>query len=154
MVRAQVKSNSREFVRGSRGATVSVVFASQLPRAEVERCLGVLVPQLSTTGAELVVVRVGPLPPAIVARKSSANVKFVPAPPDATLEDMRSLGTRAAVGDVVIVATEVDATAPGFGSRVRAIAAAETHGATVPRMPIAPERTEAIRSYLGSLSGR
>jgi len=103
------------------------------------------VQQCSGSGAELVVVRGGAVPPAIVARKSAANVKFVPAAPDTSLAELRALGASAAAGDVVIFVDE-DASDATLPARLRAIASGAPGGVS---RALNAERAEAIRAYLG-----
>ena len=133
-------------MRTSRGPTISVIIASHQPRAVLDRCLSALVSQCGEVGAEVVVVRGGAMPPAIVARKSSSNVKFVPVAPDASVAEMRTVGASAASGDIILFAdAEVVTADPGFAARLRAMAAGSIPAAQ--RVPD-PERADAVRAYL------
>ena len=136
---------------------MSVVIASEQPRAVLDRCLGVIVPLCG--GAEVVVVRGGAVPPAIVTRKSSNNVRFVPAPPGASAGEMRALGARAAAGDVVIFATEESAADAKFSSRLRAATSGSHAGshaasqASAAAEGTSAERDKAIMAYLLAVRG-
>ena len=127
---------------------MSVVVASLQPRAMMDRYLSAIVPQCVSAGAELVVVRGGAMPPAAIARKSASNVKFVPAPPTATVAEMRALGARAAAGDVVLFVDEEAAAADQtLAGRLRALASG-TRTPPGAAVPADGARAEAIRAYL------
>lgn len=86
--------------RGS-APTVSVVIASNRDRALLQACLGSLLGQCQRLSAELLVARAGTGSEVSTIAKSYPGVKFVTAPADASIPQLRAIGMAQAQGDVV-----------------------------------------------------
>jgi GT2 family glycosyltransferase len=86
--------------RGS-GPTVSVVVASNRDKPLLQACLGSLLGQCQRLKAELLVARAGT--PADIAglAKTYPSVRFIAAPVDASIPQLRATGMAQASGDVV-----------------------------------------------------
>jgi GT2 family glycosyltransferase len=86
--------------RGS-GPTVSVVVASNRDKALLHACLGSLLAQCQRLNAELVVARAGASHEVAALAKTYPSVRFVTAPADASIPQLRATGMGQAQGDVV-----------------------------------------------------
>ena len=81
--------------------TVSVVVASNRDRSLLQSCLGSLLGQCQRMNAELVVARAGTAHDVASLAKGYPGVRFVAAPPDASIPQLRAIGMAQAQGDVV-----------------------------------------------------
>src|SRR4051794_9037048 len=86
--------------RGS-APTVSVVVASNRDKALLHACLGSLLGQCQRMNAELLVARAGAPSDVAPLAKSYPSVRFVNAPVDASIPQLRAIGMAQASGDVV-----------------------------------------------------
>jgi GT2 family glycosyltransferase len=81
--------------------TVSVVVASNRDKSLLHACLGSLVPQCQRLNAELLVARAGASADVNAISKSYPAVRFIAAPVEASIPQLRAIGMAAAAGDVV-----------------------------------------------------
>ena len=86
--------------RGS-APTVSVVVASNRDKALLHACLGSLLGQCQRLKAELLVARAGNAADVSALGKTYPSVRFITAPADASIPQLRALGMAQASGDVV-----------------------------------------------------
>ena len=86
--------------RGS-APTVSVVVASNRDRALLQACLGSLLGQCQRLGAELLVARAGAASEVAALAKTYPSIRFVSAPVEASIPQLRAIGMGQASGDVV-----------------------------------------------------
>ena len=86
--------------RGS-SPTISVVVASNRDKALLNACLGSLLGQCQRMNAELLVARAGTAADVSSLGKTYPSVRFVAAPPDASIPQLRAIGMAQAAGDVV-----------------------------------------------------
>jgi GT2 family glycosyltransferase len=86
--------------RGS-APTVSVVVASNRDKALLQACLGSLLGQCQRLNAELLVARAGAPGDVASLAKTYPSVRFVNAPIDASIPQLRAIGMAQASGDVV-----------------------------------------------------
>jgi glycosyltransferase involved in cell wall biosynthesis len=80
---------------------VSVVVASFREERLLDACLASLRGQCAQWAAELIVARAGTTAEVAALAARHAGVRFVPAPPRATVPELRAAGMRAAGGDIV-----------------------------------------------------
>ena len=87
--------------RRSESPTISVVVASNRERALLATCLASLIPQCERASAQLIVARAAE--PAEIAALNNATpgVRFLAAPPSASIPQLRGLGMAEATGDIV-----------------------------------------------------
>jgi GT2 family glycosyltransferase len=78
-----------------------VVIASNRDRALLQACLGSLLGQCQRLSAELLVARAGAAAELTSLSKTYPAVRFVPAPADASIPQLRAIGMAQASGDVV-----------------------------------------------------
>lgn len=104
-------------VRPKDGPTLSVILVTRRTRAELSEGLPSLVLTCSQMGAELLVI--GPSS-AAATRAVSRHVRFVVAPADATVCQLRALAMELATGDVVMILDEETALSKGGIDRLRA----------------------------------
>jgi hypothetical protein len=88
-------------MRLSDAPIVSIVLASQRPRAELEARLAVLAPACAGRAVELVVARACPVPEFRSLQQAWPTALWMPAPDNATVAQLRAAGMSAAEGDVV-----------------------------------------------------
>ena len=91
-------------VRSARRAdrpSVSVVVASNRERALLDACLSSLLPQCARQGAELIVARAASPNEVAALARAMPQVRFVAAPRDATIPQLRGIGMNEAAGDIV-----------------------------------------------------
>jgi GT2 family glycosyltransferase len=88
-------------VRHAEAPTISVVVASCHELHVLETCLDVLLPQCRQVEAEVVVARVAAADQLQALTRAYPTVRFVSAPHDATMPDLRAAGMAEAEGDVV-----------------------------------------------------
>jgi hypothetical protein len=81
--------------------TVSVVVASNRERALLDACLASLLPQCARQGAELIVTRAASPNEVGALARAMPQVRFVAAPRDATIPQLRGIGMAEATGDIV-----------------------------------------------------
>jgi GT2 family glycosyltransferase len=81
--------------------TVSVVVASNRDKALLHACLGSLLGQCQRINAELLVARAGAPADVSALAKTYPSVRFVNAPVDASIPQLRAIGMAQASGDVV-----------------------------------------------------
>jgi GT2 family glycosyltransferase len=81
--------------------TISVVVASNRDRSLLEACVASLIGQCQRASADIIVARAGSDAEVALLRNSMPNVRFLPAPPAATIPELRALGMEAARGDIV-----------------------------------------------------
>ena len=86
--------------RGSR-PTVSIVVASHEDRSRLATQLAPLAGRCKAGGVELIVAWAGYPAQLAALKRGNPGVRFVAAPHDATLEQLRSMGLAEAAGDVV-----------------------------------------------------
>ena len=86
--------------RGS-NPTVSVVVASNRDKTLLHACLGSLLGQCQRLNAELLVARAGSAPDVAALAKTYPGVRFVTAPAEASIPQLRAVGMAQASGDVV-----------------------------------------------------
>ena len=86
--------------RGS-APTVSVVVASNRDKALLQACLGSLLGQCQRLNAELLVARAGASSDVAALAKTYPSVRFVTAPADSSIPQLRAIGMGQAAGDVV-----------------------------------------------------
>jgi GT2 family glycosyltransferase len=99
-VNADVSPARRGPKRGS-APTVSVVIASNRDKTLLHACIGSLLGQCQRLNAELLVARAGSSADVAALGKSYPSVRFVAAPADASIPQLRALGMGQAAGDVV-----------------------------------------------------
>jgi GT2 family glycosyltransferase len=80
---------------------VSVVVASNRDKALLQACLGSLLGQCQRLNAELLVARAGAPPDVAAIAKVYPSVRFVTAPAEASIPQLRAIGMAQASGDVV-----------------------------------------------------
>jgi GT2 family glycosyltransferase len=81
--------------------TVSVVVASNRDKALLQACLGSLLGQCQRLKAELLVARAGAASDVSALGKTYPSVRFIAAPVDASIPQLRAIGMAQASGDVV-----------------------------------------------------
>jgi len=81
--------------------TVSIVVASVGPRAQLEACIAVLLPECTGAGVELVVVRSTDAEEFRGLQNRYRAALFMPAPDGSSLKVLRNFGLAAAEGDIV-----------------------------------------------------
>ena len=81
--------------------TVSVVVASNRDKALLQACLGSLLGQCQRLNAELLVARAGSSSDLGALTKTYPSVRFIAAPVESTIPQLRALGMAQASGDVV-----------------------------------------------------
>ena len=86
--------------RGS-APTVSVVVASNRDKTLLHACLGSLLGQCQRLNAELLVARAGSPQDVAALAKTYPSIRFVNAPLDASIPQLRAIGMAQASGDVV-----------------------------------------------------
>ena len=86
--------------RGS-GPTVSVVVASNRDKSLLQACLGSLLAQCQRLNAELLVARAGASSEVSALGKTYPSVRFIAAPAEATIPQLRAIGMGQAAGDIV-----------------------------------------------------
>jgi GT2 family glycosyltransferase len=89
--------------RRSDTPTITIVVASNRPRALLDSCLASLRPQCERVAAELIVARSGSVAELAELRASMPDVRFIAAPPSATIPQLRGLGMGESTGDIVAV---------------------------------------------------
>ena len=87
--------------QNSDSPAISVVVASNRPRALLDACLASLLPQCERASAELIVARAGTAAELHELRTAMPDVCFVAAPPSATIPQLRGLGMAESTGDIV-----------------------------------------------------
>jgi GT2 family glycosyltransferase len=92
---------SRRSARRGTGPTVSVVIASNRDKALLHACLGSLLGQCQRMSAELLVARAATASDVAGLAKTYPSVRFVTAPTDASIPQLRAIGMAQASGDVV-----------------------------------------------------
>ncbi|MGI8497105.1 MAG: glycosyltransferase family 2 protein [Gemmatimonadaceae bacterium] len=81
--------------------TLSVVVASNRDRSLLDACLASLRGQCVRAGAELIVARAGLEHEAAALRRVFPGVRFIAAPADASIPQLRGIGMAEAAGDIV-----------------------------------------------------
>jgi GT2 family glycosyltransferase len=87
--------------RRSDKPTLSVVVASNRERALLDACLSSLLPQCAQQGAELIVARASSPNEVGALARAMPQVRFIAAPRDATIPQLRGIGMAEATGDIV-----------------------------------------------------
>jgi hypothetical protein len=105
-------------VRPKDGPTLSVVLATQKPRAELSDALPSLALMCAQLGAELLVIGADAHPP--LGRPLSRHVRYVAAPADASTSQMRELAMAQCMGDIVVLLDDAVASHRSWVERVRA----------------------------------
>jgi len=88
-------------VRRADEPSLSIVVASSRGRHALNKCLNLLLPSCRRANAELIVARAGGASHTAELARAYPTVRFVTAPADATLSDLRAAGLAAAAGDIV-----------------------------------------------------
>lgn len=96
-----VSPSARRGPRRGSVPSISVVVASNRDKALLHACLGSLLGQCQHVGAELLVARAGSAADVAALGKTYPAVRFVTAPADASIPQLRALGMAQASGDVV-----------------------------------------------------
>jgi hypothetical protein len=99
--------------------TLSVIVASRLDRSDLEACLEALLPSCASVGAEVVVVRTGTSSEVTSLARVHGAARFVQAPHDATMRQLRGIGMAEATGDIVAITDEMGATPHWIGLLLR-----------------------------------
>src|SRR5438046_5023703 len=81
-------------------SALSVVIASFSGEVALRRCLDSLMPQ--TRGAEVIVAFRSSLSPSLLTDDRFRDVRFVPAPADANVFQLRSIGVRDTSGALIV----------------------------------------------------
>jgi len=97
---SEVTSTLRGPRRGT-APTVSVVIASNRDKTLLHACIGSLLGQCQRLNAELLVARAGSAGDVTALAKTYPSVRFIAAPPDAPIPQLRAIGMSQASGDVV-----------------------------------------------------
>jgi hypothetical protein len=104
--------------------TVSIVLATRQPRSALDAFVTPLLSQCAGARVELIMPRGdSPLQLGILSRQHQ-QVRFVAAPSDSTVADLRVYGTKAATGDIVLI---VDDCSIGESSLLQNVAARLEH---------------------------
>ncbi|MBC7789139.1 MAG: hypothetical protein H7Z74_04255 [Anaerolineae bacterium] len=82
--------------------TLTVVIASSEDDSRLDLCLAAILPQSTLYNGELIVVRSASSPEVRVLETLYPTARFVLAPTDASLPELRSLGMSEANGDIVV----------------------------------------------------
>ena len=93
---------------------VSVTVASNRSAELLKACLASLVSQCSALGAELIVVRTAPPADVSALEREWPSVRFIAAPMDATIPELRGRGLEAAGGDLVALTEDHCVATPGW----------------------------------------
>lgn len=102
-------------IRLGEGPSLSVVVASFRERPLVDACLASLLPQCRALGAETIVARACSDPVEIAEMEAAyPSVRFVRAPADATIPQLRAAGMAAAGGDIVALTEDHCVVAPDW----------------------------------------
>ena len=104
---------------------ISVTVAANRAPELLRACLTSLVPQCSAHAAELIVVRAGPGSELEQLARDWPTVRFIAAPLDATIPQLRGLGLQAATGDFVALTEDHCVAAPDWLSALVAAAGPE-----------------------------
>jgi hypothetical protein len=104
--------------------TVSIVLATRQPRSALDALITSLVSHCASPRVELIMPRAdGPLQLGILSRQHQ-QVRFVAAPSDSSIADLRVYGMKAATGDIVLI---VDDSSTGEASLIQGVAARLGH---------------------------
>lgn len=98
---SEISPTVRRGPRRGNAPTVSVVVASNRDKALLHACLGSLLGQCQRMNAELLVARAGAAADLAALGKTYPSVRFVAAPPDASIPQLRAIGMAQASGDIV-----------------------------------------------------
>lgn len=101
-------------VRLAETPTVTVVVASRRERALLDACLASLRPQCREHGAGIVVARAGTPQEVAELGRAYPDVRFVAAPGDATIPQLRGQGLAEADGDIVALTEDHCVAAPDW----------------------------------------
>jgi GT2 family glycosyltransferase len=96
------------------GGRISVTVASNRSLDLLRACLASLVPQCSSQGAELIVVRAGTEPELAQLARDWPAIRFIAAPLDASIPLLRGKGLEAARGDFVALTEDHCVAEPGW----------------------------------------
>jgi glycosyltransferase involved in cell wall biosynthesis len=107
-------------VRLADAPTVSVVVASCRERGLLDACLASLLPQCRTHGAAVVVARADSPEGVADLQRVYPEVRFVPAPLDATIPQLRGQGLAEADGDIVALTEDHCVAAPDWIAQLAA----------------------------------
>lgn len=105
MMAADTRSARLRNPRRGSTPTLTVVVASRQERAQLHSCLAQLVP-LCEHGVELIVVRAGVTSEIAALTRLHPTARFIQAPHDATLRQLRAIGMAESTGDIVALADE------------------------------------------------
>jgi hypothetical protein len=83
--------------------TISIVLASSQPRATLDACVSTLLTHCAGSRAELIVARADSALHLGMLGRTYPLARFVPAPAECTIGDLRMYGMRAATGDIVLL---------------------------------------------------
>ena len=90
----------------SDGPEISIVVVSTRSRSVLTAFLSALVSPCLTAGVELLVVRAAPATELAEWRRIMPTVRWVAAPADATVAELRAIGMAESTGDVVRIAED------------------------------------------------
>jgi GT2 family glycosyltransferase len=97
---------------------ISVTVASNRSPELLHACLASLVPQCSAHSAELIVVRTGAEPELSQLAREWPTVRFLAAPPEASIPELRGRGLEAAQGDFVALTEDHCVAGPDWLTRL------------------------------------
>jgi hypothetical protein len=93
--------------------TISIVLATRQPRSALDALVTPLLSQCAGTRVELIMPRAdGPLQLGILSRQHQ-QVRFVAAPSDSSIADLRVFGMKAATGDIVLIVDDCSTSETG-----------------------------------------
>ena len=107
--------SSREQATRSHGTrrhhrpTISIVLASTQPRAALDSYVAPLLAQCIAARMELIVARSDSALQLGLLSRMHQQVRFVAAPPESSVGDLRTYGMRAATGDIVVIVDDTSA---------------------------------------------
>ena len=104
---------------------ISVTVAANRSLELLQACLASLVPQCTALSAELIVVRTGTAGELGQLARDWPTVRFIAAPSDASIPQLRGLGLQAATGDFVALTEDHCVAAPDWLSSLMAAAGPE-----------------------------
>lgn len=107
-------------VRLADSPSVTVVVASCRERGLLDACLASLRSQCKEHGADIVVARAGPPPEVAELQAAYPDVRFVAAPPEATIPQLRGQGLAEADGDIVALTEDHCVAAPDWIAQLAA----------------------------------
>lgn len=106
MNRRELQIRQARAIRVADEPTLSVVVISEHSRTDLESCLEGMLPACTAHRAQLVVVRAAAPEEIRDLRRTYPTVRFAAAAPGTAVPDMRTIGMKAAEGDIVLFQPE------------------------------------------------